>query len=1470
MRVRALFLLIGSLFLLFAGLVFSAHLASAQAVINEVLYAAPAPQKENELIELFLFDPNLNISNYTLKIGNTLETLTPDVLVSSPFVLIIADTSNITAANASIYRVKGALGNTGMSSTTVIQLISDTGIPIDLLDLSFFAPTKTNYSLERFNPNNSAFAESLIQGGTPGYQNSVAGNIPPILNPIGDRTLLETQFLTIQLNASDPDNDPLLFDTNAAGVLPSPFAFDINTGLFSWTPTITDAGNYSITFNVTDGIDWDSETITITVLNLNRAPSFSPLGKQSILEDTNLTINLSQYATDPDGEALAFYALSIDNITLAINQTTSIATLIPDSNFFGSRSVIFIAQDPFFATASSVLFLSVTSVNDIPEIRSTPNLTVQQDSLYAYNMILFDGDNDPLITSLAVAPAGMVLSNAGNITWTPNSSQVAPTPVSIVVVDTANASVMQNFTITVLNKNDAPKINSTPVTTATQDTPYVYQVTAHDPDLSFGDTLIFILKQAPQFMAIAPTTGIIAWVPQFNQVGQHPIIVEVRDAAGLTDLQSFTIQVANVNDPPTQPTLISPFNGALLRDPTVLLQWNPSTDPDNDSVSYYVVTGELINQGLNATNVTVIQTTNLQHTITLEDNKTYGWGIIATDGVLNASSNLSVFFTSFFNPPTIQVLAPNTLTPSVQENATLLFAVNVTDPDGDPVVSIAWYLDTQLQTTSSSFTYAPTFGDSGIHNVTVVATDNTSRSSFVFFAVTVLDTNRAPDLDPISNQSTTQGIPLKTSITASDLDLPFGDQLTYTTNNPRFTVTKNSATQADFSFTPTNNEVGTQQVIVTVTDTAGATDTESFWLTVANINDPPTITSSPLTSAVINIPYMYDLKATDPDLQFGDALTFTFVTAPPTMVLTKIDTVTGRIMWTPNASEFGQHQVLVKVSDNANATVTQQYQIQVAQVGNGTLVILDQFSATKPTFGDDNQQASNPRSDESSEFDIFDATTIRIQNAGSSTLSNFTLSVAPLSGFSLSDLNISLQSTPTVLAKGASATISLKARIPETLDAVDQNDDAVALPVADITVEAQDTIGAPIRTTFRAFMQRENQLDLTDTTLFVNDKSSKNVDDKDDIKDIKPKDRFELEITAENTYDQSTNLDMKDVGVRIDCDDQNDFDFDDKTEDIGDIGTEDEETTTFTFAVEDDAADSDTKCTLVIEGDDENRARHAESLEFTLSVQRESHDLQIEGLDATPSSILCETQNINIRADIRNLGKTDESDAVVEIISKDLSYQLRTNSFELDEDNVQDVNFLIPVPPSLTTGEKAIQIKTFYDNTKESNSETISVDNQCGARATIPTRQQRGAADEDVVITLGQSSLDAAQGSTVSIPVKVANTGSATKEFIIAFTNIEEFAEPSPTKKILLKPGQTSTLYMNLKIKPTAPVKKQSATITVAADGKSLAADTIALEVTGKNQGDGAVRTTLFWIIINLLLVIIVLFLIDKFFIRKY
>ena len=93
----------------------------------------------------------------------------------------------------------------------------------------------------------------------------------PTLFSIGDLVVNENETLTINLQAVDPNGDPLIFDTNAASILPSPFTFiqtSNTTALFEWTPTFSDQGNYQVTFNVTDGTYSDSETITITVNNI--------------------------------------------------------------------------------------------------------------------------------------------------------------------------------------------------------------------------------------------------------------------------------------------------------------------------------------------------------------------------------------------------------------------------------------------------------------------------------------------------------------------------------------------------------------------------------------------------------------------------------------------------------------------------------------------------------------------------------------------------------------------------------------------------------------------------------------------------------------------------------------------------------------------------------------------------------------------------------------------------------------------------------------------------------------------------------------------------------------------------------------------------------------------------------------------------------------------------------------------------
>lgn len=87
-------------------------------------------------------------------------------------------------------------------------------------------------------------------------------NRSPILNVPGNLITEEGQNCCFSITASDPDHDSL---TWKIGDLPEGAVFDSGTGAFSWTPSFTQAGEYSIRFEVTDGDLVAGKDFSITV-----------------------------------------------------------------------------------------------------------------------------------------------------------------------------------------------------------------------------------------------------------------------------------------------------------------------------------------------------------------------------------------------------------------------------------------------------------------------------------------------------------------------------------------------------------------------------------------------------------------------------------------------------------------------------------------------------------------------------------------------------------------------------------------------------------------------------------------------------------------------------------------------------------------------------------------------------------------------------------------------------------------------------------------------------------------------------------------------------------------------------------------------------------------------------------------------------------------------------------------------------
>ena len=86
-------------------------------------------------------------------------------------------------------------------------------------------------------------------------------NRKPILNFVNNITANETDRITINLSASDPNGDNLLFSVNFS-------KFSNKSNIFEWHTTTTDSGTYSLKAAASDGFLNDSALFKIIVLNV--------------------------------------------------------------------------------------------------------------------------------------------------------------------------------------------------------------------------------------------------------------------------------------------------------------------------------------------------------------------------------------------------------------------------------------------------------------------------------------------------------------------------------------------------------------------------------------------------------------------------------------------------------------------------------------------------------------------------------------------------------------------------------------------------------------------------------------------------------------------------------------------------------------------------------------------------------------------------------------------------------------------------------------------------------------------------------------------------------------------------------------------------------------------------------------------------------------------------------------------------
>jgi Ca2+-binding RTX toxin-like protein len=265
-----------------------------------------------------------------------------------------------------------------------------------------------------------------------------------------------------------------------------------------------------------------------------------------------------------------------------------------------------------------------------------------------------------------------------------------------------------------------------------------------------------------------------------------------------------------------------------------------------------------------------------------------------------------------------------------------------------------------------TFSGTPNNSEVGSLSIKVTATDKAGVTGTDSFSITVANTNDAPTVgSAIANQTATEDTAFSFIIPENTFtDADAGDVLTYTATLengdalPSW-LTFDAATRT-FSGTPNNSEVGSLNIRVTATDKALATATDSFTLTVNNINNvnnPPTLGNAIANqTATEDTAFSFIIPAnTFTDADAGDAITYSATlengSALPDWL--KFDVATRTFSGTPTNSEVGSLNIKVTATDKAGATATDIFAITVANTNDAPILgnaIADQTATSNSVF----------------------------------------------------------------------------------------------------------------------------------------------------------------------------------------------------------------------------------------------------------------------------------------------------------------------------------------------------------------------------------------------------------------------------------------------------------------------------------------------------------------------------------------
>ena len=740
--------------------------------------------------------------------------------------------------------------------------------------------------------------------------------------PVGDsRVSISGSVVTINLTST------LELNVGYYVIVPSTALVDIAGNAYAGFSTSTD-WNFTTVDNQAPLID--TNFINLSLNEDNGTSSYDINISDGEFNDLNLTV-------ESNNTAILRVTQNWTNLLAKndYNDTTLRFDLTTQANANGKVKIT-ITVDDGDKNSTKTFDINVTAVNDAPVINTIFNdLSIAENNgttLYDINIsdielsdlnLTIESNNTSILT---VTPNWSGELNSSNWIKDFNLTTVenANGKVKITIRTTdGDVNVTKTFDVIVTAVDYAPVLEAiTDINKNEDDSSFTVELNATDSD---GDAISYSVSSSDEtIVTVSEDNGILTIVPITNANGIATIEVNAT-ANDKSDIVSFDINITAVNDTPSIDTNFA----------------NISLDEDNGTSSYDINISDIERSDLNLTvesNNTAIlmvtpswseliseanyQTNNFNLTTVAHANGKVKITITVNDGELSSTKTFDVTVRAVNDAPTINTLFNDMSI--VENNGSSSYDINISDIELSDLTLTIESNDTSILTVTpnwsgaldssnwiNSFNLTTVANANGVVRITITVDDgelNTKKT----FDVNVTAIDYAPILDAIADINKIEDdSSFDVTLNASDSD---GDTISYeaTSSNALIaTVIENSGV---LTITPLANQYG----VVTIEVVASAnnkSDTKSFKVNIASVNDAPTITINENITIDENQEQILSFSYTDVD---GDNIAVTTTKEPQNGTVTRTDST---ITYTPYGDFSGSDHFILSFDDGNGGTV---------------------------------------------------------------------------------------------------------------------------------------------------------------------------------------------------------------------------------------------------------------------------------------------------------------------------------------------------------------------------------------------------------------------------------------------------------------------------------------------------------------------------------------------------------------------